>query len=355
MLQLRSKFAILLFTMLCYITGSGQEKDSLETKSKKVKILPVPSFGYEPETTTHIGAVTLFTLDLYQDSLTRVSNAKIEFNYTFRNQIILETQWNYFFKHEKWFTDGNIVLSKYPDFYYGIGPSTPNDNKILFETNRFIFDVGLYKNLGNQLFLGGGIRYLNYFDLSTDSTNPYNELKDSKNLGLTSSIFFDSRNNLLNSSKGTYSKMEVGVNVGSNTYYIVKLDLRKYYTFKTNIVLAGRFYNRLVFNTPNFYDYSILGGDKYVRGYFYGRYRDLYLSTLQAELRTPYWWRLGLAFISGGSMLFNNNNGIDVIRPNYGMGLRFLVDKKDQVNLRFDYVLGNENNNGFYISFGESF
>ena len=67
----------------------GQKIDSSDVKVKKVKILPVPAFGYEPETKTHIVAVCLFTLDFYQDSTTRKSNAKLEFNYTFRNQIIL--------------------------------------------------------------------------------------------------------------------------------------------------------------------------------------------------------------------------------------------------------------------------
>lgn len=349
------KFVFLVGILIYHKPVFGQINDSTDAKSKKVKVLPVPTIGYEPETKTQIGAVCLFTIDIYQDSLTRVSNAKVEFNYTFRNQIILETQWSYFFRNEKWFSDGIIHLSKYPDFYYGVGSNSSDNNEILYESNRLIFDVGLYKNLKKKLFFGGGIRYLNYFNLSTNEYNPYNELKDFKNIGLTTSIFFDSRNNLLNSTKGSFLKMDAGYNTGSNDYFTFKLDLRKYFTFKYGFILASRFYNSFVFNTPNFYDYSILGGDKYVRGYFYGKYRDNNLSTIQAELRTPLLWRFGLAFIVGASTLYSNYNDIDNIRSNYGLGLRFLVDKKDNVNLRFDYVLGNENNSGFYIGFGESF
>jgi hypothetical protein len=40
---------------------------------------------------------------------------------------------------------------------------------------------------------------------------------------------------------------------------------------------------------------------------------------------------------------------------NAGMGLRFLVDKQDRTNLRFDYAVGQDGNRGFYFSFGESF
>lgn len=341
--------------VLCHKSVFGQEKDSTNIRLKKIKVLPFPTLGYEPETKTHIGVVSLFTINLHHDSLTRVSNAKVEFNYTFRNQIILESQWNYFLKEEKWFSNGIIHGSKYPDFYYGVGPNTPDSNQLIYESNRFVFDVGLYKKIKSKLFLGGGLRYLTYFNMSTKEFNPYSEITNSKNIGLTTSIFFDSRNNLLNSSQGAFLQTDLGYNTGSNDYFTFKLDLRKYFTFNYGFVFAGRFYNSLVFNTPNFYDYSILGGDKYVRGYFYGRYRDNNLSTIQTELRIPLLWRLGLAFFSGASTLYSNHSGIHNIRPNYGLGLRFLVDKKDNVNLRFDYALGNENNSGFYISFGESF
>lgn len=42
-------------------------------------------------------------------------------------------------------------------------------------------------------------------------------------------------------------------------------------------------------------------------------------------------------------------------KPNAGVGLRFLVDKNENTNLRFDYAVGVQNQSGFYISFGESF
>ncbi len=42
-------------------------------------------------------------------------------------------------------------------------------------------------------------------------------------------------------------------------------------------------------------------------------------------------------------------------KPNAGVGLRFLVDKNERTNLRFDYAIGQDGQKGFYISFGESF
>jgi len=60
--------------------------------------------------------------------------------------------------------------------------------------------------------------------------------------------------------------------------------------------------------------------------------------------------------IGGTSSLYPDfSDFATTIRPNYGIGLRFLMDKKDNINLRLDYVIGSQNNSGFYVSFGESF
>jgi hypothetical protein len=43
------------------------------------------------------------------------------------------------------------------------------------------------------------------------------------------------------------------------------------------------------------------------------------------------------------------------LKPNAGIGLRFLVDKNEDTHLRIDYAIGVERQSGLYISFGESF
>ena len=68
-------------------------------------------------------------------------------------------------------------------------------------------------------------------------------------------------------------------------------------------------------------------------------------------------WRFGLAVFGGSGFVYSdiikltNSN----VKPNAGIGLRFLVDKKENTFLRFDYAIGKEGQNGFYVSFGESF
>lgn len=133
-----------IFSLACY------SQDSLHTPIKKVKVLPLPAFGYSPETSTYIGAVALLTLDLYEDTITRTSNTKFEVNYTWNNQLILETEWNYFFREENWFTKGKIHFSDYPDVFYGIGPYSSVNDKIGFESVRLQFIGEVWKRIGQN-------------------------------------------------------------------------------------------------------------------------------------------------------------------------------------------------------------
>ncbi|MBI3235108.1 MAG: hypothetical protein HYZ42_13920 [Bacteroidetes bacterium] len=346
------------FIILAYLLISNRISSQDSTKTKRVKVLPVPAFGYSPETKTYIGAVTLFTFNIYKDTLTRTSNAKIEFNYTWRKQMILEGGWNYFFKDEKWFTKGLIHYSKYPDYYFGIGPNTPDSNKLTFNSNRFVFETYALKKIGYKLFTGIDIKYINYSHIKTESNEPkYSELTAGSTLGIGYSILKDTRNNILTPIKGMYLYGNARYNFAKTHYGEITLDFRYYKTWKNKYTLASRFVNDLNLGNPPFFDYAFLGGDKFVRGYYYGRYRDKILSSLQTEFRMPILKWLGLAAFGGISNLYSDVHPFKLNKTKYnaGVGLRILIDKKDRTNLRFDYALGNNNNNGFYVSFGESF
>ena len=178
--------------MLVIVSANCQE----EKPQKKITVLPVPAIGYTPETKTYVGLVTLFTFNNTLDSLTRSSNAKLEFVYTWNKQMIFETDWNYFFPTEKWFTKGRLVyFSNYPDLYYGIGFDTPDSGELSFESNRIKFDADLFRNIKNKLFLGAGINYTDYRNIkSLNDSLFYPELKDGNNFGIKIIFLKDARN-----------------------------------------------------------------------------------------------------------------------------------------------------------------
>lgn len=346
-------FSAFILFCWCFSAVFGQQP-----KERKVKILPVPAIGYSPETKTYVGAVTLFTLNMYADSLTRTSNAKLEFNYTWNKQVILEGGWNYFFREEKWFTKGQIHYSKYPDYYYGIGPDTPESNKLIFNSNRFFFEAFALKKAGEKLFTGLNVKYENYSNVRPGAeTRVYPELTARNTFGIGYSVLKDTRNNLLTPAKGIYLYFNASYNFSKQDYGQLTLDVRHYKTWNGKFTLANRLVNEFNMGNPPFYDFAFLGGDQYVRGYYYGRYRDNDLSSWQTEFRFPVVGKLGLAAFGGLSEIFGPRHpfGLSKTKYNGGLGVRFQVDKTEKTNLRLDYAIGSGNNSGFYISFGESF
>ncbi|NQU87097.1 MAG: BamA/TamA family outer membrane protein [Mariniphaga sp.] len=355
--KFNTKFIALLITIL-FVTNAVRCQENKSVKN--ISILPVPVIGYSPETKTYLGAVTLFTFNNANDTLTRTSNAKIEFNYTWNKQLILESDWNYFFPKEAWFTRGVIHYSKYPDLYYGIGNNTSESGEINFQSNRLIFDLDLLKNIKNKLFFGLGIDYKSFsnFEYLNDGES-YPELKNANNFGIKVLLLKDRRNNILSPTKGNYFEFNNSFNFSSSFYFKTAIDYRNYFGLgKTNKhILASRFYHSSIFGNPPFYDYAMMGGDKYVRGYYLGRFRDKNFSSIQLEYRTNLFWKIGLATFGGVSMIYEKISSIGnkSFKPNAGIGLRFLVDKNENTNLRIDYAIGSQNQSGFYISFGESF
>lgn len=348
---------ILLFCFLLKLT-SVSAQDTI--KKRKIKVLPVPAFGYSPETKTYIGAVSLFTLNLYDDSLTRSSNAKIEFNYTWNKQIITELEWNYFFKEEKWFTHGFVHYSKYPDKYYGIGSSTQPEDETFFESYRVRLDLEVLKNVKDKLFVGLDTRHLNYFKFSgSQDSIVYDELRTESRTGLGWIVQNDTRDNLLTPTKGSFLKFSNNYNFGSSNYSQLIVDGRKYFNWgkKTQQVVSTRLYTKHIFGIAPFYDLSLIGGDRLARGYFFGRFRDNNLTTFQVEYRALLFWRIGIAAFGGTTLVYNDFTDFNssTLKPNGGIGLRFLVDKEEGTNLRFDYAVGLNGESGFYVSFGESF
>jgi outer membrane protein assembly factor BamA len=98
-----------------------------------------------------------------------------------------------------------------------------------------------------------------------------------------------------------------------------------------------------------------IGGSNLLRGYPEGRYRDMTSSSLQAEFRSGYLWRLGFAvFGSLGNVAGRLGDLPDApIRYTLGCGMRVRLNNEN-FNLRIDVGFG-ENTSGFYLVAGEAF
>ncbi len=345
----------ILLTIVCGLwTIFLPAQDSISSKKpKRLKVLPVPTFGYAPETRFYAGAVTLFTYNMLRDTNTYTLNAKVEFQYTVRKQVIMETEWNYFSKGEKWFSKGRFNVSKFPDYYFGIGITTSDSNRVLFNSNRIDLDAKLLRNIDPKLFAGLSLNYARYAKVENVTGSPtYSELNNGNLLGMGISLLKDSRDNLLTPTKGMYLFSNVSYQLSTTNYLKAILDFRYYKNWKSKYTLSTRFVNILNTGNPPFFDMPFLGG-QYVRGYYYGRYRDNNLSALQTELRANIWRWFGMSVFGG--VASNYAAKPEVLKYNVGLGVRIRMPKSEGTNLRFDYAIGQGGNNGFYVVFGESF
>ena len=99
-----------------------------------------------------------------------------------------------------------------------------------------------------------------------------------------------------------------------------------------------------------------LGGHEIMRGYFEGRYTERHIIATQIEWRQKLTHRWGVVgFVGVGSVApeiseFANSN----VRTSVGVGVRFLVDEHENLNLRLDFGNGNEKTN-YYFKIAESF
>ena len=108
--------------------------------------------------------------------------------------------------------------------------------------------------------------------------------------------------------------------------------------------------------SPPFDQLPELGGDKLLRGYFQGRYRDRALIAFQAEYRWPLFWRVGAAGFVGVGQVADGLSGfrLDRFWPAGGVGIRFLLAEQEGLNVRADFAFG-DGSSGFYLAFGEAF
>ena len=106
-----------------------------------------------------------------------------------------------------------------------------------------------------------------------------------------------------------------------------------------------------------FRELANLGGDKLLRGYYDGRYRDRQLVVAQVELRRQLFWRFNGVLFGGVGQVGNTLADFDEGGLKYtgGAGLRFRFNRRDRLNVRFDYGVGRDGSTGFYFNFGEAF
>jgi outer membrane protein assembly factor BamA len=335
-------------------------------KTKRRSLIAVPIAFYTPETRWGFGVGLTSTFRFKKDDSVanaRPSQSSLGITYTQNKQILLFLPFQIFYDNNRYYTYGEVGYFKYNYLYYGIGNQsiTPESYGVTFPRIK----LNVFKKIRPNIY--AGLRY-QYEDYNITETVGNGELSKnmvygtprSRTSGVGLGLLYDTRDMIFFPSKGIFADFAFFNNSslwGSNVRFDrLTADVASYKTIKNHLVWANNVYGSFIVGQAPFNMLSELGGPKKLRGYFQGRFRDENAVLLQSEARFDIYKRLGgVVFGSTGWL----GNQADFIRFNdtkysYGAGLRFTLNTKDHLNIRFDYALGKDISN-FYITIGEAF
>jgi outer membrane protein assembly factor BamA len=335
-------------------------------KQKKYKFIAVPLITYAPETRWGFGFTGQDLFRLKKDTTLKPSITGITFLYTLRKQYIVNPNWDLFFRKNHYRITGAFVYQRYPDSFFGIGNQTAEAARERFSSDYILFKTRVVRRIPKNIFVGPQVRVENMFKMKTDSNGIFQQQSVTGRNGYLAagagiSLIYDTRDNVLFPFKGAY------ITVSHHSYpkrfgtdyplTNLSIDARYYWNIEGSHVLAFNGYGNFNFGATPFKMMAMLGGQNIMRGYFMGRYRDNNALVAQMEYRFPIWWRfIGVGFVSVGDVYHDVNRlSTQFLKVSGGAGLRFTVDAKERINIRFDAAWGRFKSHGFYLSIQEAF
>lgn len=369
---MRLFFIVLLYCLLSLSVNAQKRKLQFlkkDTVSKSEGFFLFPLLYYTPDTRFAAGLVGVYYFNTgdKKDSTdhTRLSYTKLLGDYTQNKQLDFWSSWNIFTKNEKYLFKGELRFRNFPDKFYGIGNQSKESDVEFYSHDFFKFKVLAMKQVYNKLFLGFDYQFESEYNFILD---PNGELAKGNIVGYKGGIgsaigavlTYDTRDNVVNAYSGMLLEGSSYFNssiLGSTFDFVnVNFEFSKYWEIKKNHVVAINTVLNSNFGPTPFIDMAKVGGDGILRGYASNRFRDLHFAGSQIEYRFPLFWRFGMVLFSGVGDVFRTPTDISLnsLKYSFGAGLRFAINPKERLNVRFDYGFGRKSN-AFYIMLTEAF
>ena len=349
-----------------YPNKKAVQRDTTLYPAKAI-FTPVVSFAPETNLSIGIGMKGLFKMK-GSGPETRTSNIPLSAQYTIENKYLFFSGFEVFFPQERYMITGNLRFQSFPSLYFGIGPDTPKENEEKFSYRQILIEpIFLKQVLIRHMFLGAGIRYnriskvepeLDGLLINSDQPGSLG----SNSVGLQLAMVYDSRDNLLNAQEGMYIEFTHGFYGkalgGTQKYELTRFDLRFFKKAFNNpkSIVGFQFISHFSNGNTPLQELGRLGGNEIMRGYFEGRYTDRHLIATQVEWRqklSRLWGVVAFAGVGGVAPTIDKFS-IANARPSAGVGVRFLVDSHENLNLRLDFGFGQEKMN-YYFKIAEAF
>lgn len=298
---------------------------------------------------------------------TRPSAIQFSGYYTQNKQELFTAKSEVNFGDEGFIASGMLEISRYPSYFYGIGPNPPAASREAYSALQTILDEQALLRIvpEKRVYLGFDLVYEHY------SFRPFasgGQLAGGKILGSaggtvsgTGPAFrWDTRDNIFYPHGGRFWQANFvlfGPWMGSSyEFQRTRIDLREFIPLfhSHTLALQAELWAVSGANVP-FMDLPILGGDHLLRGYYKGRFRDKDLTLLQAEYRIPVWWKFDAVAFVGVGQVAGTISGLDFksLHAAAGVGLRFRISRQGTM-IRADVGWGKDGS-ALYLTAGEAY
>jgi outer membrane protein assembly factor BamA len=356
-------FCILMAISLLHLTAGAQQDTA---KTRHLLVLPVVSRSIE--TGFSFGSVAAFTFRLSKaDTSSRTSNMQALVLYSTKKQLVTAINGAQYFHHEKFILNEQFSFSSFPDKFWGLGKNTADAAEEPYKYKQYYVYLHLLRKLAPHFFVGTVYERQKVWDITYVAGGAFDQQRVEGRqgyhvAGVGGSLTYDNRNNAFSPNKGFFGQFFVNhfdkCWSSDFNYTNIVLDLRKYMAISDNQVIALQLFS---FNNTGHEvpvrSLASFGGANRMRGYYDGRYKDLNQLMVQGEYRFPVYRRFGAVVFAGTGSVGRNfaDYTLQDLKYSYGAGLRFALDKKEKLNMRIDYGIGQGKNNGFYLQLGEAF
>lgn len=339
------------------------KKDS----TKRTSFSAYPYVFYTPESKFAGGAGGIYIFYTGQEENLKPSKIGFGGYYSTNKQYKLSVSPNLYFFENKLYIEAPTSFGFFVNKFWGIGDNSPKSETASFSMESFTSTVTV--QVPPKLFSADRTGLIFDYDKTSIVDTLENTLisNDSvvgndggESIGIGTDLLWDSRDNLFFPNNGSYQYFKVVVypnGWGNFNYSQLQLDVKAFKAISPDHVFAFNFYIESVIGDTPFYRLPAIGGPSRMRGFFSGRYRDNFYGMMQLEYRQYVWKKFGIVAFGGLGNVSENilTYNFSTMKYSGGIGLRYLFNKKEKINLRMDIGFGSDGSRGIYFGIQEAF
>lgn len=339
------------------------------TDAEQATLTAFPTFATAPETGPEIGATIIKLFYANTDTINRLSELQAFTFFTFKGQYGLILDNAIYGDRDKWFILGDTKIQQFPLSYYGIGPDASKDHPATINSFNVSLRQRVLRKLQKNFFFGPEVDYQLISNVRFEQSQTTNHTSmplgadGTSNFGLGMSFVYDNRHNVLNVRQGRFGEIAYlryfGRFGSEYDFGSVNIEMRSFHTIGKVNVVAWQIKGNFLHGEVPFNHLAPLGGERLMRGYYLGRFRDKHAIAAQIEYRMlPFAFsrRIGAAVFVAAGTVAPRLNAFEIgnLKTTAGVGLRYLLFPKKDIYIRFDLGFTKEGSN-LYISNGEAF